>query len=435
VQVPTLRLTSKEDVVLELYRTEDAGSIYYLASSVSVPTFNDTTVDTVTILDGTTDAILITKQALYTTGGVLDNAPAPAASFIGTHTASDRLFVIVENSNILQYSKQRFGRAPVEFNEALQMNIDTVGGTLSAVASMDEKLIVWAQDATFFVAGSGPNNLGEQDNYTLPERISTDVGCTEPASIVLIPDGIMFKSRKGIFLLTRALALDYIGAPVEEFNDLEITSAKVVPKLNQVRFTNQTGDCLVYNYVLKIWCTFDNHQANSAEVVENNYYYVRTDSQLFKENETSFADNGSPISIAIETGWMSFNNIQGFQRVYKMLVLASYKSEHQLRVQVAYDFNDAWVQECLITPTDEFLEGTTYGEDSPYGSGTPYGGDGNVYQARFDFARQKCQSFKMRISDVQSTAGEGLSLSVFTLQVGAKTGLNKPNQNRVFGTR
>jgi hypothetical protein len=434
-RIPTLRITAKENVVLELYRTEKDGSVYYLASSATVPTFNDKTVDYVVVTDNTTDAILIAKKALYTTGGVLENDAPPPASYVATHTASDRLFLIVEDSNVLQYSKQRFGKAPVEFNGDLTMNIDTIGGTLTAAASMDEKLVVWAKDATFFINGSGPNNLGQNDNFSLPERVSIDVGCTEPASVVLTPDGLMFKSRKGIYLLSRGLQLEYIGAPVEEYNDLVISSAKVVPKLNQVRFTTTTGDCLVYNYFLKLWCTFDNHQGLSAETIDDNYYYIRSDSQLFKENYTSYADNGSPISIAIETGWMSFNELQGFQRVYKMLLLATYKSEHQLRVQVAYDFNDAWVQEVIITPTAEFLSGTTYGEDSPYGSGTPYGGDGDVYQARFDFARQKCQAFKMRISDVQAVAGEGLSLSVFTLQVGAKTGLNKPGQNRVFGTR
>jgi len=242
----------------------------------------------------------------------------------------------------------------------------------------------------------------------------------------------MFKSRKGIFQLDRGLNLSYIGAAVEDYNDLTITSAKVVGEVNQVRFTT-TGDCLVYNYQLGLWGTFDNHQAISAETVGNDYYYVRNDSILFKEDRESFSDNGSSINMSIETGWMSFNQLQGFQRIYKMLILAGYKSPHQLRIQVAYDFNEAWVEEKIITPNADFLSNSRYGDDSPYGSGTPYGGDGNVYQARFDFSRQKCQSIKLRISDLQSESGEGLSLSVFTIEMGGKKGLFKPGQNRIYG--
>ena len=157
--------------------------------------------------------------------------------------------------NDLMYSKMVYPGQPVEFNDALRMPIDPVGGKITALASMDEKLIVFEEDATFFIAGTGPNNLGQQNDFTTPERISTDVGCVDPKSVVLTPDGLMFKSRKGIYLLSRQLSVSYIGAAVEAYNGLNFTSAKVVGELNQVRFTTSDGDCLVYNYVYKFWAT------------------------------------------------------------------------------------------------------------------------------------------------------------------------------------
>lgn len=433
ISVPTLRLTAKTNVVLELYRTENNGTIYYLTSSTTMPTFNDKTVDAITIVDTTSDTALISRQALYTTGGVLENDAPPSATVLSVHTASNRVFLTDEDPNLLIYSKIRESKKPVEFSSALVIPVDPVGGDITAHISMDEKLIIFEEGACFYIAGGGPNNLGEQDTFTTPERISTDIGCIEPRSVVLTPDGVMFKSRKGIYLLTRGLELQYVGAPVEEFNSLGITSAKVIGSKNQVRFTTQNGECLVYNYFLKLWGTFDNHAANSAEVIGDDYYYIRTDSSLFIENSTSFSDNGSAISMSIETGWMSFNQLQGFQRVYKMMVLGAYKSPHMLKVEVAYDFNEAYVDEKIITPTDDFVSDSRYGDDSPYGAGSPYGGDGNVYQARFNFDRQKCQAIKLRISDVQSQVGEGLSLSAFTLQIGGKAGVNKVGVNRKYG--
>ena len=429
--VPTLRVTAKSDVVIELYRTEDNGSIYYLCSSTTTPTANNKTTDTVTIKATISDADLISREVLYTTGGVLENTQCPAAKHIAVHTASDRIFAVVGRS-LLQYSKIRNDGFPVEWNDSLLITTDPIGGAVTATAAMDEKQVIFCADGIFYVSGDGPNNLGEQNTFVKPERVSTEIGCTEPSSIVLIQQGLLFKSRKGIYLLTRSMSLDYIGDRVEEYNNLSITSAKVVGKQNQVRFTTSDGDCLVYNYQLNKWCTFDNHRGLSAETIGDDYYYLRTDGELFQENPTSFSDNGSAISMSLETGWMSMAQLQGFMRVYQAMLLAEYKSPHLLKMEAGYNFNEAWTQSKTIDPAD-FLDISLYGEDSPYGSGTPYGGNGTVYQARFAFKQQKVQSIKLRISDVQSTAGEGLSLSAITMECGGKSGLFKPGLGQKFG--
>lgn len=435
IQVPTLRVTSKQDVTIDLYRTEDAGSIFYKVSSVSSPTFNDKSVDSVIITDTLKDADLISREALYTTGGVLENTGAPSARVVAAHTGSNRIFLVGERPNILLYSKIQLAGRPVEFNDGLEKSVDPVGGDITALASMDEKLVIFESDAIFYIAGSGPNNLGQQDSFTEPERVSTDVGCIEPRSVVLTPDGLMFKSRKGIYLVNRAMGLEYIGDKVESYNNLTITSAKVVGELNQVRFSTSDGDCLVYNYYKKQWGTYDNHRALSAEVLNNDYYYVRNNQELFKENRTSFGDNGVPINMVIETGWITVGQIQSFGRLYKMLLLGEFKSPHKLRVRIAYDFAEAWTQEELINTAD-FIDSTPYGEYSNYGDpeSIPYGGDGNVYQMRIDFSQQKCQAFKLLIETIQEQVGEALSLSAATLQVGLKKGAGKFAENKQYGT-
>ena len=438
VVVPTLRLTNKENVVVEIYRTEDAGALFYLINSVAVPFFNNIAVDTVTFLDGRSDANLISGRLLYTTGGVLENIAPPSARILATHTASDRIFLAgLEDANLLQYSKIVGPGQAVEFNDDLQIRVDPVGGDVTALASMDEKLIIFEEDAILFISGTGPSNTGAQDTFTTPERISTDIGCIDPKSVVLTPDGLMFKSRKGIYLLSRALQISYIGAPVELFNNLSISSAKVVAELNQVRFTTINGACLVYNYVYKFWATFTNHQAKSAEVVGNDYYYLRLDNALYKENRQSFADAGIPIKMRLEIGWISFQTLQGFGRVYKMLLLGDWLSAHNLFVKVGYDFNEAWTQSVTIDPAIADVEATAYGLDSPYGEPDtkPYGGTGLPYQTRVNLKQQKCQSIKLEIEDVQENAGEGFSLSQITFQVGMKAGAYKMPKGRSFATR
>lgn len=435
INVPTLRLTDKENVIIDLYRTEADGTIAYKVTSTSSPVFNDKTVDTIAIEDTLGDSSLISNEILYTVGGFLDNISAPASRLI--ESFNDRIFLAgLEDPNKVVFSKIRDEAEPVEFNDTLYKMVNDVGGDITALHVMDDKLIIFKQDALFYISGDGPNDLGEQDTYIEPERISSEVGCIDPRSVVLTPVGLMFKSRKGIYILTRALGLQYIGADVEDFNDLTVTSAIVVPSDNQVRFTTSDGECLVFNYFTQKWATFTNHRALDAITVDSDYYYLRPDGAVYKEADDKFTDHGSSINIALESNWISFGDVQGFQRVRKLFILGTYKSKHKLRVRIAYNFKEAFTEEVIIDTAD-FTDDTAYGEDSPYGdpSTKAYGGSGNVWQARVDLNIQKCQSLKFRIEEIQDDEiGEGLSIDNIYFEVGIKQGGFKIDESRKYGT-
>lgn len=432
INVPTIRLTQKTNVVIELYRTEDTGIIFYKTTSTTAPEYNDKTVDTIAIVDTKSDAQLISGEILYTTGGVLDNISAPSAYLIAS--LNDRLFLAgLEDENKLQYSKIRNEGKPVEFNDTLTINVNSTGGPITALAAMDDKLIIFKDSAIFYLSGNGPNNLGEQDNFIDPELVSADVGCISPKSIVLTPQGLMFKSKKGIYMLSRSLQTMYIGAPVEEYNSQTIASANLKPDDNQVIFLSSDGNAIVFNYFVQKWTTFSNHQGVSGIINNDIYYYIRSNGDIFKESDT-YTDAGSHIKLVLETSWMSLAGTQNYKRVYRALILGEYKSEHKLIVRTAYNFLDAFVEEKVLDTAD-FTSDTTYGGDSPYGTGTPYGGTGNQYQLRVDFKTQKCQSIKIRIEDSQDTNyGEGLSLSNILMVVGSKGTEYKPAQSRIYGT-
>ena len=106
---------------------------------------------------------------------------------------------------------------------------------------MDEKLVIFEDDRIFYLTGSGPNATGQQNNFSDPQLVTSDVGCSNTRSIVQTPKGLMFMSNKGIYLLDRGLSTHYIGAPVEAYNSLTITSAILIQDENQVRFTASDG--------------------------------------------------------------------------------------------------------------------------------------------------------------------------------------------------
>lgn len=431
VRVPTLRVTEKSNVVIELYRTEATGTIFYKVTSVSSAIYNDTSVDFIDILDTTSDTDLLSKELLYTTSGVLDNISPPAASII--ETFNNRIFLAgLEDSNKIQYSKIRNEASPVEFNDTLVLNVNARGGAITGLSTMDDKLFIFKEKAIFFLSGNGPNNLGEQNDFIEPELITDDVGCVIQNSIVQTPLGLMFKSQKGIYLVDRGLGVRYIGAPVEHFNHLTIKAASLIPNKNLVIFLTD-AEALVFDYYINKWVTFTNHIGISSTTLNSKYYYIRNNNEVYVESE-GYTDAGSPILIKLETSWLSFSGIQGYQRVYRALILGEYKSKHKLNIKAAYNFKEAFVQDKNIEVSD-FTADTAYGGDSPYGTGTPYGGSGNQYQARIDFKTQKCQSIKIRIEESQdSEYGEGLELSNILFVVGAKFSEFKPSQARIYGT-
>lgn len=431
VTVPTLRITEKSDVVIELYRTEGGGTIFYKVTDVASPNLNDKTVDSIDITDTLSELELISRELLYTTGGVLDNIAPPAASLI--ETFNKRIFLGgLEEENKLQYSKIRFDGAPVEFNDTLTINVNPRGGRIVALAAMDEKLIIFKETAIFYISGDGPNNLGQQDTFIEPELISDDVGCENQNSIVLTPEGLMFKSKKGIYLLTRSLSTAYVGAPVEEFNDRQIRSANLVATRNIAIFVTDQ-DALVYNYFVQQWTRYTNHSGISATTLGSLYYYVRDDNEIYVESD-KFTDNGSHIPLRLETSWISFAGVQAYQRVYRMLFLGDYVSSHKVKVRVAYNFLDVFTQEEVIDTSDFTLD-KVYGGDPFYGDSTVYGGAGNQYQARVNMKTQKCQSIKVIIEDAQDQDyAEGLQLSNILFVVGTKRGEFKVSQARTYGT-
>lgn len=402
--VPTLRLTGKTNVMIVIYRTTNNGTIFYRLNNPQSPLYNNPAADTVSYTDTLADAFLIQNEQLYTTGGEVDNIAAPAISAL-TSYRNRAAYLTPEDPYSWGYSKQVISGSPVEFNsELFTEEVDPKGGPLSALAEMDDKLILFKNNSIFYVVGEGPTPSGLNNDYQDPQIISTDTGCLNQNSIVLTPIGLMFQSPKGIYLLSRGLAVSYIGAEVEFYNNQTVTSALLVTSLNQIRFTMNSGIMLVYDYYFQQWSVFTNLNAADSTLFQNEHVFITPTGGINQEDMTVFTDNGNFIPLFIKTSWLSLAGLQGFERIYKMLLLGNYKSAHTLNVGVSFDFNP-----------------TLY----PMGP-IPVLSDPGLYQYRLFMPYQKCETFQFTINDSQvSPYGEGFSISAITLEVGSKQGLNK----------
>ena len=103
-----------------------------------------------------------------------------------------------------------------------------------------------------------------------------------------------------------------------------------------------------------------------------------------------------------------------------MLLVGEYKSNHNLRISFAYDYEKFnWNQKTMVP-----LNGSNYNITSRPSNANMYSGtiDG-VYQWDIHIEKQKCQALKLTIEDVfTDTAGESLSLTSIDLEVGVKEG-------------
>lgn len=440
LDMPTLRVTAKKAPIrsnawIEVYRTEADQDLFYLVSSITSPTYNNPDVDVVTFVDTTPDNAIIGNLQLYTTGGVLENISPPAAKIIWQYKT--RLILVpFEDQNSWWYSKEVIPGTPLEFTDAFVNNMDQRGGPITAGIQMDGTNVFFkAPSDVFIVTGDGPAATGANNDFTQPQRVPTGAGCIDAKSVLLTPAGAFYRSMKGFYLLTRSFEARYIGADVEAFNSANVTSGQLILNDNEVRFTLSSGIMLMYDYYYNQWTTIPDVTAADSATFQTKFCYVQPDGLVLLEDPNIWTHNGNVRRIKLITSWLSLAGLQGFQRVYKMLVLGQYISPHKLRCSVAVNFNPAIIQEDYIN-TQSLLAGQVYGEGSPYGAPyeSLYGGVDQTYQWRLHMKQQKCQTIQLTLEEIPiAPYGEGLSLSGITLEVGGKKGVFKVAANHSFG--
>ncbi len=443
LKVPTLRMTYKltpNPVRIVGCRWSTAQQTYYQFTSITSPTVNDTTVDNVTITDTQADATILGTTLLYTTGSVVENIAAPAS----THSAlfKNRLWLIdAEDQNLLWYSKVVIQNTPVEMSDLLTVYVAPTSGAqgstgpVKALGAMDDKLIIFKNNAIYYLTGTGPDNTGANNDFTDPIFITSAVGCSNPSSVVLMSNGIMFQSDKGIWLLGRDLSTQYIGAPVEYWNNQTVVAAQTIPGTNEIRFTLGNNITLMYDYYYNQWGTFNNQFAISSTLYNGMHTYLNSYGQVFKETPGTYLDGSQPVLLSFTTSWINVAGVQGYERLYEMLFEGTYYTPFKLQVQLAYDYNPSPVQSTLILPDNYAAK---WGREALWGSGGPWGGPGNVFEARLFPERQKCEAFQITVNEIYDPSlgaapGQGLSLSGLALLVGVKKGTRTSKASQSFG--
>jgi hypothetical protein len=402
-------LLGEYTVMVEWYRTAANGTALYKLGTPPSGEFGVNTKNTSlagSVHDTISDASVVSGELLYTSGGALDNIGPPAYRAACVH--QNRLFLFgLEDPYEIRYSTEYASGEGLRFNEALSMRVPAATGKVICGASMDDKLVIFAERAVYVVVGSGPDALGLNGSYSEPQLIPAASGCSVPQSVVVTPDGTMFRGPQGISLLGHDLSVQFIGSEVEDYNADAITSAVVVADQNQVRFGTDSGVTLVYDYLARQWSTFSIGSV-AALIWGGLYTRLLSTGEIRQETVDAFLEAGSSYSMLAETSWLKPAGLQGFQRIWRALVLGDCKSQPtSFAISVGYDYDSAYASADQASFTGSLTAG-------------------KPFQIRLHLRKQKCEAIRFLLTETPSGGtDEGISLSNLMLEVGVRRGSYK----------
>lgn len=411
VRVPDT--TFGKGIHVAVYRTlVGPGEIYYRVNPHEGTSDNVefNLAQTFPFTDTFADLTISANEILYTDGGVLENWAPPPTTFFEKH--QNRLCCINSEDGSIWFSKEYTEGEGPAFNPELRVPTDSNSVRPAAIMSMETALVVFWPNAIGFIYGTGPNDLGQGSTWTRPIMRPGNVGCSESRSVIKTPDGIMFKSDNGFYLVPNDLGRPVpIGLDINVLDGKTYVSADLMEDKEQVRFTTSDRWVAVYNYLLKQWhtwfLTLTGSTALDTVAVGNNHYVI-DDAAIYQQQSDSYYDEGESsvyYDMIISTPWLKMAGLQGFQRIWKAWILGAHVDTHDLVIETFYDYINA-------------NQDTVTFDSIPLALLKPY-------QVEVGIIQQRCESLRFVITvrtSNDSTDTPGAAITGLRLKFGVKKG-------------
>jgi hypothetical protein len=400
------------DARIVIYRTAANRTVYYRLTAVGptvAQSFCDTA-STVAFVDTEADATLTDNEILYTQGGAqLPNYPMPAGAAMDLH---DGRVWVAGDDGAVWYSKELLPYEGAAFNPAL--TIDTRGlGQPVALCGLETVIAFFWRNAIGYVYGQGPNDAGQGGSYTGIQLISGNtIGCSNPASVVRTPVGVMFESESGIYALPPGGGVpQFIGSRIEEQRAGEvIVGANVLQDRECVAFTCESGRILNFWYGQNRW-SWDEIQFPDGEgerpayasCISGSRHTLLFSSGLSRQADGVFYDEvdgdaGGFIPTTITTGWIALDGLQGLVRIWNLYLLGVRDDGCDAKLTVWADRDDSG-------------SGDVYDWDVDAIQGT----DGGPVEARAHCRTQQLKAMKLQIVDSDESGnavtGQGMTFT------------------------
>ncbi len=351
-------------VVVTIYRSISPNSdvLHRIFRFESTPAacINDPTILTNGTLTDTGQNITA-NEPLYTLGGNLENSMAiGGATSLVVH--GERLWAAGGSElDVIRISKQFVTGEPAQFALGLELRIP--GEEIVGMESLNTTLVAFGKRRIYKIVGDGPNDTGDPSTgWWTVATIDTDVGCSDPRSIVNFPGGIIFRSDRGFYMLGLDMVPEFIGADADILGRTytDIRSAEVVANKQQVRFycarpeesRAQTGDtvAIVFDYFEKKWLQWVyTHVGTVADsiYVNGQHHHVTETANWYSEPEDPedpvYWDAQNWYGARVKTGNNIFSSLHGQKKLGRFMLQGSLVGEHNLLVRFWKD--DSLTQE------------------------------------------------------------------------------------------
>jgi len=355
---------------LDIYRTEDNGSVFFKIQSIS---FNETD-RFLTFVDDFNNTI-DKERLLYTTGGVADNQTTGSISDLALY--KNRVMATsVAGDNLVLASRpleQGFS-CGFPLIAPFQILIQDQSEKITGIEKMPDFFLCFSQSNVYAVFGDGPNEAGI-GAFTGPKNIGPNQGMVEGTPHLSTSLGVFYISERGLYLVTSNTQIGYLGASIEDaFIENSVTAASPFPRIpvksiilddesNEIRLLMEKNSAvLIYNTYFNTWYEWEIATGNTTnqklvdhKIINGSYLVLQENGSILRSDNLDvsaigYVDNyinaagsaaSSFITMEVQLHGISANGIQGAQRVYRAQVLGDFKSSHNLSMTVFNDFSSS----------------------------------------------------------------------------------------------
>jgi hypothetical protein len=372
IEIPCLTVTAKQSartadlrngVRLVVYVLNALGLYERLFQEGTEP-LNDPRLRSVTGIDTGNISRDIFPEILYTESGVFPNVMP--AGFTACVTYRNRVWIAYGHT--VAYSKAFVTGDTVSFTDAFELPLEETGD-ITAMWVLDDALYISTDKRIYTLQANGPNDFGNENDVSTPNRIATDRGVIDQRSVAVYPDGVLYQSSVGIQKMDRGrnVSSEPIGARVQK--DLaafpEIVSTNVHPTGRYVTFCCRSADAmsgirLVYDYATDRWSrdvivtsTTDNGEPIFSEAIAGTTVYLAeahgSQTRILFEDRATFLDEGGIwVTMAVEMAEVHPAGLQTELGFPNWQFLAERKTDHDIRVELRSNYSSTLLENIRI---------------------------------------------------------------------------------------
>lgn len=458
---PTLQLTQRSNLKHVVFATQPNGTTLNRLGTALAPVEIENNKALAVSITGVAAGPPSSNELLYSQPFVADttlpnDAPGPC-SIVAVH--QNRLWVdLTDRDGAFRYSQGLLSGVGIQFNETLGGQLPVSSGAIMGFASMDETLVILTERKLFRITGTGPTPSGGYNGYSDPVEIPSDVGCSSAASVLSIPEGVMFRATKGWHVIGRDLSVRYVGAPIKKWDSDTITSVVLMEDRQEIRVSSRsTTDTafagaiqFCYSYVSDTWSVFQVTSltravapvfVNTLQVWDAVWWpttgrYVSIGYYDGINNDTPgvyldwVGNNASGVGIGMSarSSFLHLAALEGFQRVRWLYLTASAPTAPATSLSIRVDYDDLYsALNPPGAPGSYLTTGTVL-------TAVPFANPATV-DVRHKFRRQKCKSVAITINETPVSPGApGLTgFQAMALQIGVRRGVNRLPPTHVVG--